>query len=176
RVIVAQVARSSEPEVALFSVCALYAPSGDNRPRNQFFQQTLLLPFFQQPHQDFFVLGDFNYHHHLRGTTLPEWREWLNNHSLDIITRGSTLPLPTFHRNDSHTTIDYIFASPSMAAETGLPQNSYIHHNWTDHALLSCAIHLDSLTSGPGVWRMNSSLLEVIISETRGLKSKNRWR
>jgi len=160
RVIVAQVARSSEPEVALFSVCAIYAPSGDNRPRNLFFQQTLLLPFFQQPINDFFVLGDFNYHHHHRGKVLPEWRTWIDSHSINIITRGSSIPLPTFTNHNSQSTIDYIFASPSMAEHAGLPQTRYIHRAWTDHSLLSCDIQLDSLTTGPGVWRMNSSLLE----------------
>lgn len=70
------------------------------------------------------------------------------------------LPIHTFNNQHNQSTIDYIFMSPSMAIQTAAPTHTYLVRAWTDHTLLSCEIRLGALQTGPGVWRMNTSLLD----------------
>ena len=160
RVIVATLCTDTEPDTPLFTICAIYAPSGDPTARNRFLLNTLRLPFFQKPEQDFILLGDFNYHHHVRQSAPTTWKNWITTNALNIMTPGNAAPMPTFSNHRSRTTIDYIFASPSLTTNIEYPQHNYLNRFWTDHNLLSCQINLEAFETGQGVWRMNTMLLQ----------------
>ena len=160
RVIVATLCTDTEPDTPLFTICAIYAPSGDPTARNRFLLNTLRLPFFQNPEQDFILLGDFNYHHHVRQSAPTTWKNWITTNALNIMTPGNAAPMPTFSNHRSRTTIDYIFASPSLTTNIEYPQHNYLNRFWTDHNLLSCQINLEAFETGQGVWRMNTMLLQ----------------
>ncbi|KAI8353582.1 Endonuclease/exonuclease/phosphatase [Mortierella sp. GBAus27b] len=158
RAIVASIGTVDKDDETIFDICALYAPSGDRGARFSF-NNLLQLEFFLRPSTDFVLLGDFNYHHHLRHTAPARWKEWINTNAVNVMTPHNTLPIHTFNNQHHQSTIDYIFMSPSLAALTTAPTATYMSRSWTDHTLLSCEIKLGQLQTGPGVWRMNVSIL-----------------
>ena len=67
--------------------------------------------------------------------------------------------IPTFRRDSTLSTIDYMFVAPSLApfvAPSNLPQ--FISSSWTDHALLTLGIRFASTDHGSGLWRANPAL------------------
>ena len=55
-------------DTVLFDVCTVYAPSGAKTQRNELLEDLLELPFFKHPASNSVLLGDLNYHHHLKGS------------------------------------------------------------------------------------------------------------
>ncbi|KAG1370529.1 hypothetical protein G6F61_011957 [Rhizopus arrhizus] len=109
------------------------------------------------------------------------------NHFVDCInddeSPGSSQA--TFHRGNSQSCIDYIFASSDIAADRGPGKVTYVQPAWTDHFLLSTSFRLRPITSsgnaetpqdmGKGLWRAHPRLasdpefcdsLAVALSET----------
>ena len=173
RAIFAIVGSVDTEDKILFEICTLYAPSGATTPRNNFLNNILLLPFFQSPGEDFIVLGDFNYHHHMRNTAPAAWKRWINNSTINTLNPYNSLPIHTFNNRHHQTTIDYIFMSPSLAEHVTAPSHTYLHRDWTDHTMLSCELNLEALQTGPGVWRLNTSLLkdkEVLVQLAETVK------
>jgi len=160
RAIMASIGSMDKGDETLFDICTLYAPSGARGPRNFFYNELLQQDFFQRPSTDFVILGDFNYHHHLRHTAPAVWKEWINDNTINIMSQHNGLPIHTFNNQHNQSTIDYIFMSPAMAIQTAAPTHTYLARAWTDHTLLSCEIRLGALQTGPGVWRMNTTLLD----------------
>lgn len=159
RAIVASIGSLDTGDSTLFEICAIYAPSGAICPRNTFFNNLLELPFFQSPGDDIIVMGDLNYHHHKRNSAPAAWKGWLNQHTINTLNAYNSLPIHTFNNRHTQTTIDYIFMSPSLAERITAPSHTYLHSDWTDHSMLSCNLSLEALETGPGVWRLNVSLL-----------------
>ena len=159
RAIVASIGSTDTGDKVLFEVCTIYAPSGAQAPRNTFYTNLLQLPFFQAPGDDVIVLGDFNYHHHLRNTAPIAWKDWINNTTINALNPFNSLPIHTFNNHHYQTTIDYIFMSPDLAERVTAPSHTYLHNDWTDHTMLSCELSLEALATGPGVWRLNTSIL-----------------
>ncbi|KAG0051239.1 hypothetical protein BGZ89_003621, partial [Linnemannia elongata] len=49
--------------------------------------------------------------------------------------------------------------SPDLAERVLAPSHTYLHNDWTDHTMLSCELRLEALATGPGIWRLNTSIL-----------------
>lgn len=159
RAIFASIGSVDTGDKILFEICNIYAPSGAARPRNNFFNGLLELPFFRTPGDGAIVMGDFNYHHHMRNSAPAAWKGWLHQHTINTLNTYNSLPIHTFNNRHNQTTIDYIFLSPSLADRATASSHTYLHSDWTDHSMLSCNLILDALETGPGVWRLNISLL-----------------
>lgn len=159
RAIFAKIGSVDTADKLLFEVCVIYAPSGNPTARTTFFSNLLQEPFFDKPGPDVIVMGDFNYHHHMRNSAPALWKSWLNNHTINTLNPLNTLPIHTFNNHRNQTTIDYIFMSPGLAESVTAPTHTYLHNDWTDHAMLSCELQLEALATGPGVWRLNTSIL-----------------
>jgi len=159
RAIVATIC-SKDTDTVLFDVCTVYAPSGAKTQRNELLEDLLELPFFKHPASNSVLLGDLNYHHHLKGSAPAPWKSWISEKMVDVLTPDCTLPLPTFSNGRHQTTIDYIFVSTALAQKAATPSHSYVSNSWTDHVMISCELRFTSLESGPGVWRMNQSAMK----------------
>lgn len=66
--------------------------------------------------------------------------------------------IPTFHRAETLTTIDYMFVHPVLAAATNASMIQFLYNKWTDYALLSVQLCFDSTEHGQGIWGANPSL------------------
>lgn len=70
-------------------------------------------------------------------------------------------PFPTFQQGTRKSTIDFIFSSPDLFPHFSSPSVDFLPPDWTDHALVSATITLQSeYGTGPGVWRLNVSILD----------------
>ncbi|KAF8930717.1 hypothetical protein BGZ47_000430, partial [Haplosporangium gracile] len=144
RAIFAKIGSVDTADKVLFEMCVIYASSGNQVLRNEFYTNLLTEPFFHTPGQDFIVLGDFNYHHHMRLSAPVAWKDWIHQHTINTLSPLNTLPIHTFNNHRSQTTIDYIFMSLDLADRVTGP---FSHLN------------LEALATGPGVWRLNTSIL-----------------
>ena len=69
------------------------------------------------------------------------------------------LPLPTFQRGPTSTTLDYIFTSPDLFPHRTSSSVTYINAEWSDHFLVSVSFRFDSASAlGKGIWRANPRL------------------
>ncbi|KAF9115020.1 hypothetical protein BGW39_003167, partial [Mortierella sp. 14UC] len=160
RAIVASIGSVDTEDKVLFEVCTIYAPSGAQTLRNTFYTNLLRLPFFQNPGDDIIVLGDFNYHHHMRNTAPVAWKDWINNTTINTLNPLNSLPIHTYNNHHHQSTIDYIFMSPDLAERVMAPSHTYLHNAWTDHTMLSCELRMEDLATGPGIWRLNTTILK----------------
>ena len=159
RAIVATIC-SKDSDAVLFDICTVYAPSGTKLPRDNMLLNLLSLPFFTEPNPKSILLGDLNYHHHIKATAPRPWKSWISEKMVDVLTPDNTTPLPTFNNGRHKTTIDYIFVSTALADQATAPSHSYVSNSWTDHVMVSFELRVSEAESGPGVWRMNVSAMK----------------
>ncbi|WAQ99030.1 LOW QUALITY PROTEIN: YTX2-like protein, partial [Mya arenaria] len=63
----------------------------------------------------------------------------------------------TFNRNKSYSRIDYILTSKSIGNEV---DSTIKHFPLSDHDAISIKLVMETETRGPGLWKMNTSILE----------------
>ena len=142
----------------------IYAPA-QARERRIFFTELLTLPPFNQPdslpHSRVLITGDFNYdHHQARQTPYIDTNRSnpLYVHFQDCINLPHSLALPTFRRNESFSTIDYILATTNLHSSILSSNVEFLNTAWTDHALISVSFRFGCDKHGPGLWRANPTL------------------
>ncbi|KAG2189845.1 hypothetical protein INT46_009976 [Mucor plumbeus] len=97
---------------------------------------------------------------------LPSINQWIwhwimTQHYIESTHRLNSDPYtPTFRRNESLSTIDYIFVNPTLAHFVTSSQVQFISRDWTDHALLSVQLRFDSPDHGCEIWRANPTLVK----------------
>lgn len=145
-----------------FYIMTIYAPA-EPIHRRKFFTSlaefTPLVSIIQSTLCRLLITGDFNYSPLTRHGAPPSWLDFLAYHMHNCMTR----PLdthPTFRRGSSISTIDYIYATPSLHSSVCSPYIDFINDQWTDHALLTVSLKLISDSNGPGLWRMNPNFLQ----------------
>lgn len=151
----------------LCRVVVLYA-NAEYRYRREFFSSILKLPCFIDFQDPCFVIGDFNSHLHTRlPPGIRPWGHFLLNHCYNCLYPQLTEslspqnPAPTYHHGDNtHTTVDYIFASPSLRSCVTNARQWLLSPEWTDHELLSIDLRINNIDTGPGCWRFNPYLLQ----------------
>ncbi|CDH54787.1 hypothetical protein RO3G_11686 [Lichtheimia corymbifera JMRC:FSU:9682] len=151
---------------ALCRIVVLYA-FAERARRPEFFSSLLDLPCFIDNSEPCLIIGDFNTHLH---TTLdPGLRPWgqslldhFHNCMYPELTDMLSPPhaAPTFHRGDTHTTVDYIFCSHDLRSRISNAQQWYMSRAWTDHEMLTMDLRVHDMDTGPGCWRFNPVLLD----------------
>ncbi|OAD65395.1 CCHC-type zinc finger transcription factor [Phycomyces blakesleeanus NRRL 1555(-)] len=146
-----------------FRVCVLYAPA-TVRPCYDFLTSLLSSPHLvpSKPSQ-FLMLGDFNYASHTpppRARLAPKpWLQFVSNTLVDCITPLLLAPMPTFHRDMSSSTIDYIYVSTDLAHCYDSSTITYVQPLWIDHCLVQTCLRFPTLSNiGKGLWRANLHL------------------
>ncbi|GAN00852.1 conserved hypothetical protein [Mucor ambiguus] len=108
-----------------------------------------------------FVMPQLDQH-----TTPPVCSQWiwhglLLHHYSEVSHKLNTDPTtPTFRREFTSTTIDYIFISPDLAPFVTKSDIQFISSTWTDHALLRFDLRFTSTTHGTGIWKANLYLVQ----------------
>ncbi|KAG0755048.1 hypothetical protein G6F24_012096 [Rhizopus arrhizus] len=167
------------------TVTVIYAPASSS-VRYPFFSNLVnessgLLPLC--PNR-YILLGDFNYSSSTT-TTAPRapvvWRQYISQFFVDCITDHGCVAQTTFHRGNSQSCIDYIFASCDLNSQRSRGTVTYITPAWSDHFLLTSVFHLTASVPSPGsqigkgLWRAHPRLakdsafcekLEKTISDT----------
>ena len=64
----------------------------------------------------------------------------------------------TFCRNDSKSRIDYFLISKSIDNE--IEKSNIIHFPYSDHDLITIVINSEQVERGPGIWKLNCSILQ----------------
>ncbi|KAG1533278.1 hypothetical protein G6F51_012703 [Rhizopus arrhizus] len=167
------------------TVTVIYAPASSS-VRYPFFSNLVnessgLLPLC--PNR-YILLGDFNYSSSTT-TTAPRapvvWRQYVSQFFVDCITDHGSVAQPTFHRGNSRSCIDYIFASCDLSSQRSCGSVTYITPAWSDHFLLTSVFHHTASVPSQGsqiakgLWRAHPRLasdpefcdsLAVALSET----------
>ncbi|KAK4516081.1 uncharacterized protein ATC70_011043 [Mucor velutinosus] len=113
------------------------------------------------------VVGDFNYNfRRYRPPSIVKpasiQLQWLFHSMLTHYYQENTHELihepqvPTFRRNTTFTTIDYMFLNPQLM---DFRTDQFVHLDWTDHAMLSTQLTFDNPDLGKGLWRANPQLV-----------------
>jgi len=116
------------------------------------------------------VVGDFNYNfRQYRPPSIVKpasiQSQWLFHSMLTHYYQESTHELihepqvPTFRRNTTFTTIDYMFLNPQLMDFRTDQFVHFVHSDWTDHAMLSTQLTFDNPDLGKGLWRANPQLV-----------------
>ncbi|GAN11057.1 conserved hypothetical protein [Mucor ambiguus] len=86
------------------------------------------------------------------------WQHGLMSHYYRKVSHQlqTTPAIPTFRRESTSTTIDYMFVSPDFAPFVTNQNIQFISSTWKDHALLRFA----SNTHGSGIWMANPYLAQ----------------
>ncbi|KAG0905678.1 hypothetical protein G6F33_011975 [Rhizopus arrhizus] len=150
------------------TVTVIYVPASSSA-RYPFFsnlvnESSRLLPLC--PNR-YILLGDFNYSSSTT-TTTPRapvvWRQYVSQFFVDCITDHGSVAQPTFHRGNSRSCIDYIFASCDLSSQRSCGSVTYITPAWSDHFLLTSVFHLTASVPsqgsqiGKGLWRAHPRL------------------
>ncbi|KAG0933502.1 hypothetical protein G6F62_010802 [Rhizopus arrhizus] len=150
------------------TVTVIYAPASSSA-RYPFFSNLVnessgLLPSCSNC---YILLGDFNYSSSTT-TTTPRapvvWRQYISQFFVDCITDHGSVAQPTFHRGNSQSCIDYIFASCDLNSQRSCGSVTYITPAWSDHFLLTSVFHLTASVPsqgsqiGKGLWRAHPRL------------------
>jgi len=161
----------------------IYAPA-QIRPRETFYANMLNLPMFRalqdSPaiNDSMMIVGDFNYHaimydsdssHGIADSNMSgnlraqssqfQWHCLLTSMFHDLMyANDQEQNLPTFRRGSSMSTIDYMYASPSLLVPLRRASSEFISSQWTDHALLLAHFQFECSDQGSGLWRANPSL------------------
>ncbi|KAK4514089.1 uncharacterized protein ATC70_006097 [Mucor velutinosus] len=89
------------------------------------------------------------------------WHGVLLHHYREVSRKLQTdPPIPTFRRESTSTTIDYMFISPDLAPLVRHSDIQFISRTWTDHALLRIDLQFTSNTHGTGIWKANPNLAQ----------------
>ncbi|OAD72120.1 hypothetical protein PHYBLDRAFT_170015 [Phycomyces blakesleeanus NRRL 1555(-)] len=112
------------------------------------------------------MLGDFNYSSYAKasraGLALRLWLHFVANHFVDCVTLSDAQPMPTFHRDLSSSTIDYIYASKDIASCHSSSTVTFVQPLWTDHCLVRTCLSFPMLSHiGRGLWRANPRLANI---------------
>ncbi|KAK4516494.1 60S acidic ribosomal protein P2 [Mucor velutinosus] len=199
----------------------IYAPA-THSDRYAFYDQLLQQPLFQAllnnmhtadgmhnnylatvPDAPSIVLGDFNYNFRqyrppptVASTNIhPQWlfHSVLTHYYQESTHELSQDPLvPTFRRNTTLSTIDYMFMDPQLLDFRTDHFVHFVHSEWTDHALLSTQLTFANPDFGKGLWRINPQLAhnkffqqrlfaklgefhDQIASESAGIRPQEVW-
>ncbi|KAG1314597.1 hypothetical protein G6F64_001345 [Rhizopus arrhizus] len=145
-----------------FHILTLYAPANPSE-RRRFYLSLVefdpLVSFIQTHSGRLIITGDFNYSPVNNLGAPPSWRTLLEQNMLNCMASPMDMQ-PTFRRDTSLSTIDYIYASPFLHSLVCLTSIDFINSSWTDHALLSVSLKFCNSSHGPGLWRMNPNLMK----------------
>lgn len=162
RVILGQVSHPNE-HFYPFYILNIYAPS-HRQSRQPFFNSILdlLQQHTQQGSVDLdrlIITGDFNYslaRPHLPSHTSMDWITFLAENFNNLMTINDCQDIPTFQRSHGiMSTIDYMYASPSLYMAAYDSDIHLLRADWSDHSRLSTTIRLGKVKTGPGLWRAN---------------------
>ncbi|WAR24787.1 YTX2-like protein [Mya arenaria] len=91
--------------------------------------------------------------------SLPSMNQIIFNNELDIWRRRHPkTKMYTFKRNKSYSRIDYILTSKFIGNE--VDSCTIEHFPLLDHDAISIKLVMETETRGPGLWKMNTSILE----------------
>jgi hypothetical protein len=137
-----------------WDICTIYGPAPKDQ-RVDFFRSLILLPFFTSPPLNFILMGDLNIRPH-KFVKYMGFNDWITSRTSNCMSAGSDPPLSTFlsTSHGTYATLDYIFASPSLARLISSPQ--YYFSACSDHDMIGVIFSpLPSSPIGKGTWRLN---------------------
>ncbi|KAG0978525.1 hypothetical protein G6F29_009263 [Rhizopus arrhizus] len=147
-----------------FYVLVIYAPASSGRDRRLFFNN-LLTTLEAHTHSfdinRLIIAGDFNYSYlrsNLSSATSLQWVSYLDDYFSNIMHDDLSGSLPTFERNDSISTIDYIYVGKPFRSAVESVDLQSIRSEWTDHHMLMATLCVGQSPLGPGLWRANPVL------------------
>ena len=144
---------SQQHDIDNILIIAIYAPARKS-DRRQFYESLLSLPALNDMDTPKILLGDFNFDLAQSEGRSPYGRV------IKTVFKNMHDEKATFHRQQTHSRLDYILVSPDLAP---CMRNSTLINSppsLTDHSALKLGLSIHTVARGPGWWKLNNSVLE----------------